>query len=196
MTIIKDSGYFHTTDVDVPGRIRTFNSSIKLTLILREPIARSYSAYTFSKTQGRGYAQRFDELVINAIRNEKQKRPTLLNMSIYDESMERWLKVFNLSHFLILEQNEFKQDPLSILVKVEGFLGLGHYIKPDMFVYNAETGFHCIRSRLTTTGMACYASDRGRHQEPISMEVRSKLTKFFKPKNERFFRMIGKSFDW
>ena len=118
-------------------------------------------------------------------------------MSIYDESMDiRWLKVFNLSHFLILEQNEFKQDPVSVLVKIEGFLGLGHYIKPDMFVYNAETGFQCIRSRLTTTGMACYASDRERHQEPISMEVRSKLTKFFKPKNERFFRMIGKSFDW
>ena len=196
MTIMKHAGYFHRNDMDVPERIRTFNSSIKLILIVREPIARSYSRYTFRKTQGHGYEKPFDELVINAIMNEKRELPILLKRSIYDEDMERWLKVFNLSQILILEQNDFKQNPVSVLVKVEKFLGLGHYIKPDMFVYNAETGFRCIRSRLTTTGMACYASNRGRTQEPISKEVRSKLTKFFKPKNERFFRMIGKSFDW
>ena len=59
----------------------------------------------------------------------------------------------DLIHFvtLIIEQNEFKQDPGSVLVKVEQILGLDHYITSDMFAYNAEKGFYCIRSNLTTT---------------------------------------------
>ena len=191
ITIMKHSGYFHMNNV--PERIRKFNASIRLILIVREPIARSYSAYTFKGL----YEESFDKLVIKALKNKKQKLYSrLLNKSIYDESMERWLKVFNLSQILIIEHNEFKQDPVSVLVKVEKFLGLGHYITSDMFTYNAVTGFQCIRSNLTTTGMSCYASNRGRRQDPISRKIKSTLTNFFKPKNERFFRMIGKSFDW
>ena len=196
ITIMKQAGYFHNTNVDVSRRIRAFNASIKLILIVREPISRAYSAYTFQSTKGLGYKKSFNDLIMNPIRSEEQNRPKLLKMSIYDESMERWLKVFNLSQILIIEHNEFKHEPFSVLVKVEEFLGLGHYITPDMFVYNTKTGFHCIRSNRTSTGMACYASDRGRTQKPISPEIKSELTEFFKPKNERFFRMIGKSFDW
>ena len=191
MTIMKHSGYFHLDNV--PERIRKFNASIRLILVVREPIARSYSAYTFEGL----YEESFDKVVMKALKNKKQKLYSrLLNMSIYDESMERWLKVFNLSQILIIEHNEFKHDPVSVLVKVEKFLGLGHYTSSDMFAYNAVTGFKCIRSNLTTTGMSCYASNRGRPQNPISREIKSKLTDYFKPKNERFFRMIGKSFDW
>ena len=188
ITIMKQSGYFHMNNV--PERIRKYNASIRLILVVREPIARLYSAYTFNGP----YEESFDKFVIKALKNKKDSR--LLNMSIYDESMERWLKVFNLSQILIIEHNEFKQDPVSVLVRVEKFLGLGHYITSDMFAYNAVTGFQCIRSKLTTTGMSCYASNRGRRQRPISREIKSKLADYFKPKNERFFRIIGKSFDW
>ena len=192
ITIMKNAAYFYENVVDVPDRIKKFNASIKLILMVREPIARTYSAYTFFKAMGQWYQEPFDEVIINAIKNNTQN--DLLNASIYDESMERWLKFFNLSQILIIEHNEFKQNPVSVLVTVEEFLGLGHYITSDMFVYNAVTGFQCIRS--TTAGMSCYGSNRGRLQDPISREIRSKLTDYFKPKNERFFRMIGKSFDW
>ena len=195
ITVMKNSGYFHMDTVDVPERIRKFNASIKLILIVREPIARSYSAYTFFKER-RGYKESFGEIVINAIKNKKQELPKLLKMSIYDESMKRWLQVFNLSQILIIDHSEFKQDPVSVLVKVEEFLGLGHYITTDMFTYNAVTGFQCIWSNLTTTGMSCYASNRGRPQDPISREIKSNLTGYFKPANKRFFGIIGRPFNW
>ena len=194
ITIMKKAGYFHA--MDVPERIQKFNATIKLILMVREPIARYYSAYTFFKAMGRPYEETFDEMVINALKNTQQKQTRLLNMSIYDESMEYWLEHFYLSQIFIIEHNQFKQDPVSVLVKVEEFLGLGHYITSDMFAYNAVTGFQCIGSNLTTTGMSCYASNRGRPQDPISREIKSKLTDYFKPKNERFFRIIGKSIDW
>ena len=196
ITVMKNSGYFHMDTIDVPDRIRRFNASIKLILIVREPIARSYSAYTFFKAIGRGYKESFGDTVINAIKNKKKKLPKLLKMSFYDESIKRWLQVFNLSQILIIDHSEFKQDPVSVLVKVEELLGLGNYITTDMFTYNAVTGFQCIRSNLTTTGMSCYASNRGRPQDPISREIKSNLTGYFKPANERFFVIIGRPFNW
>ena len=196
LTMMKNAWYFHTNDVNVPERIHKFNASIRLILMVREPIARTYSHYSFSKDKGNGNNKSFDEMVINNLKKEKQKLHGVLSMSMYDEDMERWLKVFNRSQILIIEHSEFQKDPVSVLKRVENFLGLGHYITSDMFTYNAETGFQCIRSNLTTTGMSCYASDRGRHQDPISSEIKAKLKTFFKPKNKRFFKIIGKSFNW
>ena len=194
ITVTKLAEEFFDNKHHVPERIQKFNASIKLILIVREPIARSYSAYSFFKAK---YSNKtFTQLVITALKNTTQKLPDFLKMSIYDESMKRWLKVFYISQILIIEHNELKQDPVSTLGKVEQFLGLGHYITSGMFAYKAESGFYCIRSNLTTTGMSCYSSARGRVQDPISSEIRSKLTDYFRPKNDRFFRLIGKSFNW
>ena len=196
ITIMKHAGYFHMNGVNVPQRIQKFNSSIKLILIVREPIARSYSAYSFFKAMRGLNTESFDELVTNAMKNKTPQKLYFLKLSIYDESMKFWLKYFNLSQILIIEHNEFKQNPASVLIKVEKFLGLGHYIDSDIFAYNKVTGYMCISSNLTTTGMSCYASNRGRPKGQISTEIKSKLTDYFKPKNERFFRIIGKSFEW
>ena len=70
--------------------------------------------------------------------NEVRGKHNVLKLSIYDEKMKLWLKYFNLSQILIIEQNEFKHDPVSVPVTVEQFSGLGHYITSDMFAYNAE----------------------------------------------------------
>ena len=196
LTIMKNAWYFHMNDVNVPERIHKFNASIRLILMVREPIARAYSHYSFFKDKGTGSNKTFDEMVINNLKKENPKLHGVLSMSMYDEDMERWLKVFNRSQILIIEHSEFQKDPVSVLKRVENFLGLGHYITSAMFTYNAETGFQCIRSNLTTTGMSCYASDRGRHQDPISREIKAKLKTFFKPKNKRFFKIIRKSFNW
>ena len=191
ITVMKMAAYFHNSVV--PERIYKFNESIKLILIVREPISRTYSAYTFFKLRKK--YKTFSDFVIND-ENEVREQDKKMKMSTYDENMKLWLKYFNLSQFLIIEHNEFKHDPVSVLVKVEQFLGLGHFITSDMFVYNTEKGFYCIKSNLTTTKMSCYAGNRGRSHEPIPQETMSKLTEYFKPKNERFFSLIGKSFSW
>ena len=191
ITVGKRAGMFDVSVV--PERIYKFNESIKLILIVREPIARTYSDYTFFKLMAK--YKTFSDLVINDA-NEVREQHKTLKRSTYDQHMELWLKYFNLSQFLIIEHNEFKHDPASVLVKVEQFLGLGHFITSDMFVYNTEKGFYCIRSNLTTTGKSCYAGNRGRSHKPIPRETMSKLTEYFKPKNEHVFRLIGKSFNW
>ena len=193
ITVMKMAKYFH--DGDVPQRIHKLNESIKLILIVREPIARAYSAYTFFNRR-KMYSKPFSHFVINSTSKEVQAHNIYVKLSVYDDYMKFWLKYFNLSQFLILEHGEFIHDPVTTLKKVEQFLGLGEFITSDMFAFNSEKGFYCIKSNLTTTGMSCYGEDRGRPQEPITRETKSKLTQYFHGRNLRFFDIIGKSYDW
>ena len=202
LTVMKMSTYFH--DRLVPERIQKLNESIKLILIVREPIARAYSDYTFYKSnmerlgkkKSQKYLKTFSDFVINKTNNKVRMENEHVMYSVYDDYMEHWLKYFSLSQFLILEHSELIRDPVSTLKTVEKFLGLGDFITPDMFVRNSEKGFYCIKSNLTSTGMSCYGENRGRTQEPIDQGTRLKLTQFFAGRNRRFFDMIGKSYDW
>ena len=192
ITVMKDAAYFHTKSV--PERIQKFNESIKLILIVREPIARAYSSYSFfSSKSSRG--KTFSDIVITE-RNEVNKQVRHIKNSVYDSSMKLWLKYFNLSQILIIESIEFKLNPVSVLNKIEQFLGIGHYVTSDMFKHNSDKGFYCIKTNLTSTGMACFASNRGRAQETIPLETMAILQKYFKRRNKQFFKLIGHSFDW
>ena len=202
VTIIEHGHYFH--DRKVPERIKRFNNSIQLILLVREPFSRALSHYRFRRMIGllnpryaNYVSKNFSSFVLNKNKETVNKKAFFVRQSIYDEPMLKWLEYFNLSQFLIIENEEFKQDPVTVLQKVEKFLGLKNYIKPDMFVFNHDKGFYCIQSNRTDTGNACYYSNRGNKTNfPIPKSIESKLKKFFKEKNERFFRIIGKSYNW
>ena len=204
ITLMKHSGYFHNPVV--PERIKRFNNSIKLILMVREPVSRSVSHYMM---EGYNYLEfpnnikrmkyattNFSSFVLNSSRDVVET-DSFVRHSVYDKPMKLWLKYFNLSQFLIMDNEELKRDPASALNKVERFLGLGHFIKKEMFVLNKDKGFYCVQSNITDTGMACYSEVRG-HQKQIevSEETLSKLSAYFKSKNQRFFEIIGKLFDW
>ena len=200
ITLMKHAGYFHNTIV--PERIKRFNEKVKLILMVREPFSRALSSYVFRQQNHQkkfGYIQEntFSSLVLNADGNAVLNSSFYVRHSVYDEPMMFWLKYFNLSQFLVVESDEFKHDPVSVLHKVERFLGLENLITPDMVVLNKEKGFYCIQSDLTDTGMACYPENRGKKKQiTVSPRTKAKLKEYFKPKNERFFKIIGKSFNW
>ena len=79
--------------------------------------------------------------------------------------MKLWLEY--LSQFLIMDNEELKNDPISTLNKVEHFLGLEHVINDEMFVLNKDKGFYCIQSNSTDTGMACYSENRRQKKQVV-----------------------------
>ena len=199
VTLMKNAWYFHSNQT--PERIYNFNQTIKLILLVREPVSRSISLYKFLQNRvGVDKRKTFSEYVLNTKNNNLNTKHKLIKMSVYDKSMELWLNYFNLSQILIIESEKLQRDPPTVLKRVEEFLGLGHYIRPDMFVYNTEKQFFCIRSHFTSTGMACYADNRGRTHIPtestVSTEMIAQLKEYFEPRTKRFFELIGKSFDW
>ena len=118
---------------------------------------------------------------------------TLLEISCRGSKMQLWLEYFNLSRFLIMDNEEFNHDPVSALNKVERFLGLEHFITDEMFVFNKDKGFYCVQSNISDTGMACYSENRGHQkQNVVSEETLSKLSDYFKSKNKHFFEINWK----
>ena len=190
ITIMKNAWYFHASYI--PERIKKVNESIKLIVLVREPVARAISQFTFLPSNHKGGT--FDAVAIKG-NKVNAKIPSLVR-SVYDKPMKNWLKYFNLDQFLIIDSDELKYDPAAVLTKVEDFLGLGHYITPEMFVLDEDKGFYCIQSKLTKNGKACYAKNRGRSVQEVSASTTTKLRSYFKPNNERFFKIIGKSFNW
>ena len=203
ITLMKHSHYFH--DPAVPERIKHFNESIKLILMVREPVSRSMSDYRMklnlnleNPNSNKKYAKHnFSSFVLNANGSEVAETDPFVRLSVYDKPMKLWLKYFDLSQFLIMDNDEFKHDPVSVLNKVENFLGLEHFITDKMFVLNKDKGFYCIRSNITDSGMACYSEYRGKPKHyVVSENTLTKLRNYFQSKNKRFFKIIGRSFDW
>ena len=88
-----------------------------------------------------------------------------------------------------MDNEELKNDPICTLNKVEYFLGLKHFITDKMIVLNKDKGFYCIQSNSAETGMACYFENIGqKKQVVVSEETLSKLSDYFKSKNQHFFK--------
>ena len=79
--------------------------------------------------------------------------------------------------------------------KLETFLDLPPIIKESHFVYNEEKQFYCLKSE--EHGSVCYGGDRGRaEKKEISEKTSRTLANAFRPHTIRFFKMIGRKFDW
>ena len=193
ITLMKNSVYFSFPSS--AERIHKFNSSIKMLLMVREPVARAISQYMFGLQRKQINAGAAMEQVIFE-NNELNEAHKIVKDSTYDTAMLEYLKYFRLDQFLVIDTDELRYNPAAVLHRVEDFLGLAHYITPDMFVWNKEKGYYCIKTHLSDTGMACYPPGRGKQIVDINPQTRAILTDFFRPRSQRFFDIIGRSFNW
>ncbi|XP_025829977.1 heparan sulfate glucosamine 3-O-sulfotransferase 1 isoform X2 [Agrilus planipennis] len=183
ITIEKSPSYFVTPEV--PERIRAMNSSIKLLLIVREPVTRAISDYTQlrshaatapSFTFGTSSPQRsFQQLALhsNGSINEAY-RP--LAISVYHNYIHRWLETFPREQILIVNGDLLIEDPLSQIQRIEDFLGLESKISTHNFYFNETKGFFCLRNE---TSDRCLRETKGRKHPRVDPLVISKLQKNF-----------------
>lgn len=108
---------------DVPQRIYSVNPNAKFIYLLREPVARIYSAYCYYVMNGREYKD-FDL----AIKNEA----FYLDVSNYYEQLALWLKYFPLDSFLLILFEDMKKDPLATVKKCCQFIGVDTEIQIDI----------------------------------------------------------------
>ena len=199
VTVIENDAYFHTSIV--PERFYQYYKSIKLILVVKEPITRSISHFNYLLDETSiPKASQYSNVVLDSKGKGLNTQHQVLNMSIYDDSINIWLKYFNMSQFHIIESERLTREPAAVLAEVEEFLELGHFIRPDMFVFDQEKLFPCVRSNTTSNGMVCHGGNGTKpYASPetiASLDVIAKLKEFFGPRNERFFKLIGRSFAW
>ncbi|XP_061395860.1 heparan sulfate glucosamine 3-O-sulfotransferase 5-like, partial [Musca vetustissima] len=190
----------------VPERVRAMNASIKLLLIVREPVTRAISDYTQLRSHAatatlplananenqQPHHRSFEELAIfpNGTVNESY-RP--LTISMYHLHLHRWLEVFPREQILVVNGDRLIDDPVSQLKKIETFLGIEHRITNNHFYFNETKGFYCLRY---DSGDRCLRETKGRKHPHVDPVVISKLRKFFAEHNQRFYELVGEDLGW
>jgi hypothetical protein len=125
----KTSYYFESDEA--ARRIARTLPKIRMLFILREPVARAYSNYLWSKRNGLENLS-FEEAVAaegtraDGLPAEKSYvRPhAYLERGRYGTHAQRWLRLLNRSRLLFLLYEDLVSDPAALLARVHDFLGV------------------------------------------------------------------------
>ena len=170
-----------------PKRVFNLVPNVKLIVLLRNPIDRSYSHYQMEVDSGH------EELSFeDAIDQEKQKivhdmkkmekdenfysvnfyRKSYLDRGIYADQLKRWFEFFPKEQFLIIQSEDLYSNTPKVYEKVLKFLDL------PKFELNS------------------FKAHRMRKYSNINTETRKKLIDYFKPHNEQLYQLLDRNFGW
>ncbi|XP_069782096.1 heparan sulfate glucosamine 3-O-sulfotransferase 1-like isoform X2 [Narcine bancroftii] len=191
-TVEKTPAYF--TSPKVPERIYNMNSSIRLLLILRDPSERVISDYTqvlHNRIQKHKPFKPVEEMLIRDGQINLDYKA--IDRSLYYIHIQNWLKYFPLSQIHIVDGDKLIRNPFSELEKVEKFLRLSPRINISNFYFNKTKGFYCLRDGEKEK---CLHESKGRTHPQVDPVVLDKLYSFFSEPNQKFFNLVGRTFDW
>lgn len=192
LTVEKTPAYF--TSLDTPERILHMNPSVRLLLIVRDPVDRVLSDYTqvfHNQLQKHKTPQRLQDLLLRD--DELNLDYKAVNRSLYQPHMQRWLRVFPRDSFHIVDGDSLIRDPLAAMKKVEHFLHLKPQITEENFYFNQTKGFYCLKEQGHER---CLHESKGRTHPNVAPEILQKLREYFQEPNRKFFELVGRTFDW
>ncbi|GFQ71600.1 heparan sulfate glucosamine 3-O-sulfotransferase 5 [Trichonephila clavata] len=193
ITVEKSPAYFITPSV--PARIRQMDPSVKLLLIVRDPVTRLISDYAqlaSNKARKERSLASFEDLVLTADGSVNLGYKAV-RIGIYSLFFPRWLRTFSREQIHIVDGDNLIVDPFQEIQKIENFLGLGHRVLKKNFYYNETKGFFCVRN---ATADKCLNDSKGRKHPNVSSEIIRTLRMFYAPHNQHFFKQTGVTFNW
>ena len=197
LTMEKTAMYYRMAEV--PERIHALNASIKFILIVREPVNRSVSDWCQACSKDHrtdaDVCRMYETSGVFTSKGDINQHSRFIICSSYAHFIENWTRLFPLGTQLhLVDGDKLVSDPVPELNNIETFLGLRHYITKKNVVFNKERGFYCMVSSEGKT--SCTNKDKGRKHPSVDPKIVSKLKKYFKPLNQRFYRVVGHDFGW
>lgn len=209
--IEKTPAYF--VSPSVPQRMRDTlpsNKSVRLILIVRDPITRSISDYTqlHSKRTARMNVRNspsmstFEQIVLTSDGRVREST-NIITFSLYDIHYQRWREYFTKDQILVVNGDKLINNPLDELKSVERFLRIPSYFTASMFYYNQTKGFYCWRKprqRKIQTTIAvkpvCLGNAKGRTHPTVSNTTIQTLKAYFRPHMQIFCNFSGIEYAW
>jgi len=116
------------------------------------------------------------------IKHEREWREYLVTSylfpSVYDDQVERWMEAFP-GNVLVMFYDEFLTDKEASYQQIHDFLGLTQVSLPG----NQNNNVKPLNEKRIGSG-------------PLALATKEKLDEFFRPFNERLFKLVGKSAPW
>nr|WP_309101232.1 sulfotransferase domain-containing protein [Fredinandcohnia onubensis] len=172
-----------------PQRVFQCMPNVKLIILLRNPVDRAYSQYQMGARDGscfvNGRLPSFEEFIEkekNLPKNyyEKLDRKAylesyrFLERGIYINKIEKWMNVFPQEQIIIINSEDFYNDPNQIYKEVLTFLNVPIW-EPNRFEFINK--FRDKYPKLNDT-------------------TRQDLISYFKHYNERLYHLLGRNLNW
>lgn len=171
----------------VPKRMSKILPKIKLIVILRNPVDRTYSHYNMQRRHNYESLS-FEDAIKQEeerIKGEREKEMadenyvsinlrdfSYLSRGIYADQLKVWLNYFPRNQFLVLKTEDLEQNPQREMEKIFEFLELPKY--------------HLTNIEKTNVG----------EYEKMNETTKEMLIEYFKPHNERLSKLVGLNFNW
>ena len=170
-----------------PKRISKIAPSVKIIVLLRNPVDRAYSHYCHE------IRMEIEKLSFeNAIKEERRRLEGEIEKMIHDETyhsfnhqnfsylareiyvdqLKVWNKFFAKDQILIICSEDFYTKPHTITNEVFDFLGISKHDLSVYKIFNHE------------------------NHEPMNESTRKTLIEYFKPHNEKLYKFLNRNFGW
>ncbi|KAM6269997.1 bifunctional heparan sulfate N-deacetylase/N-sulfotransferase 4 [Porphyrio hochstetteri] len=188
----KSANYFHSEEA--PKRAASLIPKAKIITILIDPSDRAYSWYQHQRSHEDPTALKFNfyEVITSShwapseIRN-LQKR--CLTPGWYAVHIERWLTHYPASQLLIIDGQQLRSDPATVMDEVQKFLGVSpHYNYSEALTFDPQKGFWC---QLLEGGKTkCLGKSKGRKYPPMDQESRAFLSSYYRDHNVELSKLL------
>lgn len=161
---------------------------MKLVITLRNPVWRMYSHWKWElllagrqRVRDLAFMSSFDLYADRSLERFPCTRMFTacgsegLRSSIYWQAVEYWMNLFGRRNVLVLESDWYFRSKAEFMYAIQDFVGLPRMSPPSLSRCLNENPLKC---------------------PPPSEQTLAKLKGFFRPHNERLFRLIGRSFEW
>uniref|UniRef100_G3UX70 Sulfotransferase n=2 Tax=Mus TaxID=862507 RepID=G3UX70_MOUSE len=188
----KSANYFHSEEA--PKRAASLVPKAKIITILIDPSDRAYSWYQHQRSHEDPAALRFNfyEVITTghwAPPDLKTLQRRCLVPGWYAVHIERWLAYFSTSQLLIIDGQQLRSDPATVMDEVQKFLGVTpHYNYSEALTFDPQKGFWC---QLLEGGKTkCLGKSKGRKYPPMDSESRTFLSSYYRDHNVELSKLL------
>lgn len=187
----------------VAGKIHTMSPSIKIVVLLREPVSRAISSWFMYKklysqdpdwfinsdwvknnsfkqlvrrkhTFGEDFAMDIEEEVL-ALKQGKRIEYPIIEYGLYKKQLSPFIKLFGRDNILILDSNDLKESTQTSLNQITSLIGLKpHTLKEE------QLNHHFV----------------GDNKHEISKAHKNMLNEFYQEHNHELKQIVGDKFTW
>jgi len=210
----------------VPGHAKAINETMKIVIVLCDPIKRLKSDFVHTTKTNEPHARliksykRIEDYIMDylpKIKSKIAKNPdwltdiyyhsiasSIFTNGIYSYYILNWLKYFPLDQFLFLDGEKILKEPYTCMEQAQEFMKIPKVLSKDDFYINDETGFYCAyipgSNKKQTKCLPKYKG-RTRNTEDddylhISNETLALLEDFYRPFNAQLCDILPDKFSF
>jgi hypothetical protein len=171
---------------EAPSRMKKEFPNSKIILLLRNPTERAYSHYKMAVNLGFEKLSFSDALKMENERLAYSAKNYIKDTNhdyvfqklgyrvkgVYINFLQNWLKEYSFEDIKIIQSETYFEKPKEIFNEIINHLDLEHFTPNQFNIFKQNSASN------------------------ISEELKIELDKFYKPYNEKLYKLIGKEFDW